>query len=100
MVIPRKINFGQMGCNSDSCEQRFHQLFEREYERMGFNISLMDSRFEKNSRKAIAIDANFFTKSGKRLLILGSLGRGVTDASNVALKFSGLESLTLSLIIV
>ena len=28
MVIPRKINFTQMGRYSDSCEQRFRQLFE------------------------------------------------------------------------
>ena len=29
MVLPRKINFTQMGRYSDSSEQRFRQLFER-----------------------------------------------------------------------
>ena len=34
MVLPRKINFTQMGRYSDSSEQRFRQLFEREFDRM------------------------------------------------------------------
>lgn len=36
MVIPRKINFTQMGRYVDSCEQRFRQLFERDFDWMGF----------------------------------------------------------------
>ncbi len=32
MVLPRKINFTQMGRYSESSEQRFRQLFGREFD--------------------------------------------------------------------
>ena len=41
MVLPRKINFTQMGRYSDSSEQRFQQLFECEFDWMQFNLFLM-----------------------------------------------------------
>lgn len=41
MAIPRKINFIQMGRYSDSCEQRFLQLYERGFDWIEFNTSLM-----------------------------------------------------------
>lgn len=41
MVLPRKINFTQMGCYSDSTEQRFRQLFEHKFDWMQFNLFLM-----------------------------------------------------------
>ncbi len=41
MVLPRKINFKQMGRYSDSCEQRFRQLYERDFDWMGFNSQFM-----------------------------------------------------------
>lgn len=31
MVIPRKINFTQMGCYGESCEQRSRTLFNKEF---------------------------------------------------------------------
>ena len=54
MVLPRKINFTQMGRYSDSSEQRFRQLFEREFDRMQFNLFLMRQCFGESTRKAIA----------------------------------------------
>ena len=45
MVLPRKINFTQMGRYSDSSEQRFRQLFEREFDWMLFNLFLMRQRY-------------------------------------------------------
>ncbi len=45
MVLPRKINFTQMGRYSDSSEQRFRQLFEREFDWMRFNLFLMRQRY-------------------------------------------------------
>ncbi|EHL80742.1 hypothetical protein HMPREF1033_03086, partial [Tannerella sp. 6_1_58FAA_CT1] len=52
MVLPRKINFTQMGRYSDSSEQRFRQLFEREFDWMQFNLFLMRQRFGESTRKA------------------------------------------------
>ena len=66
MVLPRKINFTQMGRYSDSSEQRFRQLFERKFDWMQFNLFLMRQRFGESSRKAIAIDASYISKSGKK----------------------------------
>ena len=67
MVLPRKINFTQMGRYSDSSEQRFRQLFERKFDWMQFNLFLMRQRFGESSRKAIAIDASYISKSGKKV---------------------------------
>lgn len=75
MVIPRKINFTQMGRYSDSCEQRFRQLYEHDFDRMEFNTSLMWRNLGRGLRKAIAIDAGIFQRQGKRLRISGSSGR-------------------------
>ena len=66
MVLPRKINFTQMGRYSDSSEQRFRQLFERGFDWMQFNLFLMRQRFGESTRKAIAIDASYISKSGKK----------------------------------
>ena len=66
MVLPRKINFTQMGRYSDSSEQRFRQLFERGFDWMQFNLFLMRQRFGESARKAIAIDASYISKSGKK----------------------------------
>ena len=66
MVLPRKINFIQMGHYSNSSEQRFRQLFEREFDWMQFNLFLMRQRFGESARKAIAIDASYISKSGKK----------------------------------
>ena len=66
MVLPRKINFTQMGRYSDSSEQRFWQLFELGFDWMQFNLFLMRQRFGESARKAIAIDASYISKSGKK----------------------------------
>lgn len=71
MAIPRKINFTQMGRYSDSCEQRFRQLYERDFDWMEFNTSLMKMRFESSARKAIAIDASYISKAGKKTPYIG-----------------------------
>ena len=61
MVLPRKINFTQMSRYSDSSEQRFRQLFEREFDWIQFNLFLMRQRFGESVRKAI--DASYISKS-------------------------------------
>ncbi len=61
MVLSRKINFTQMSRYSDSSEQRFRQLFEREFDWIQFNLFLMRQRFGESVRKAI--DASYISKS-------------------------------------
>ena len=90
MVLPRKINFTQMGRYSDSSEQRFRQLYEREFDWMQFNISLMRQRFGESARKAIAIDASYISKSGKKTPYIGKFWSGCASAMKRGLEILGI----------
>ena len=90
MVLPRKINFTQMGRYSDSSEQRFRQLFEREFDWMQFNLLLMRQRFGESVRKAIAIDASYISKSGKKTPYIGKFWSGCASAMKRGLEILGI----------
>lgn len=90
MVIPRKINFKQMGRYSQSCGQRFRQSFKREFDWLGFNTSLMWRRFGHDSRKAIAIDANFTYKTGRKTPYIGKFWSGCTSSMKRGLPILGI----------
>lgn len=90
MVLPRKINFTQMGRYSDSSEQRFRQLFEREFDWMQFNLFLMRQRFGESTRKAIAIDASYISKSGKKTPYIGKFWSGCAPAMKRRLEILGI----------
>ena len=90
MALPRKINFTQMGRYSDSSEQRFRQLFEREFDWMQFNLFLMRQRFGENARKAIAIDASYISKSGKKTPYIGKFWSGCASAMKRGLEILGI----------
>ena len=90
MVLPRKINFTQMGRYSDSSEQRFRQLFEREFDRMQFNLFLMRQQFGESARKAIAFDASYISKSGKKTPYIGKFWSGCASAMKRGLEILGI----------
>ena len=90
MVLPRKINFKQMGRYSDSSEQRFRQLFEKEFDWFGFNSSLMKRILGDNGRKAIAIDASFISKAGKLTPYIGKFWSGCDGAMKRGLEILGI----------
>ena len=90
MVIPRKINFTQMGRYSDSCEQRFRQLYERNFDWLGFNTSLMTRGLGRGKRKAIAIDASYISKSGKKTPYIGKFWSGCASAMKRGLEILGI----------
>lgn len=90
MVLPRKINFTQMGRYSDSSEQRFPQLFEREFDWMQFNLLLMRQRFGESVRKAIAIDVSYISKSGKKTPYIGKFRSGCASAMKRGLEILGI----------
>lgn len=90
MVLPRKINFTQMGRYSDSSEQRFRQLFEREFDWMQFNLFLMRQRFGESVRKAIAIDASYISKLGKKTPYIGKFWSGYASAMKRGLEILGI----------
>lgn len=91
MVLPRKINFTQMGRYSDSSEQRFRQLFEREFDWMQFNLFLMRQRFDESVRKALAIDASYISKSGKKTPYIGKFWSGCASAMKQGLEILGID---------
>lgn len=90
MVIPRKINFSQMGRYSDSCEQRFRQLYERDFDWMEFNTSLMWRNLGRGLRKAIAIDASYISKAGKKTPYIGKFWSGCASAVKRGLEILGI----------
>ena len=90
MVLPRKINFTQMGRYSDSSEQRFRQLFEREFDWTQFNLFLMRQRFGESVRKAIAIDASYISKSGKKTPYIGKFWSGCASQVKRGLEILGI----------
>ena len=59
MVLPRKINFTQMGRYSDSSEQRFRQLFEREFDWMQFKVGKEDSLYRQ-----VLVGMRFYNETG------------------------------------
>ena len=79
-----------MGRYSDSSEQRFRQLFEREFDWMQFNLFLMRQRFGENARKAIAIDASYISKSGKKTPYIGKFWSGCASAMKRGLEILGI----------
>lgn len=90
MIIPRKINFTQMGRYSDSCEQRFRQLFERDFDWMEFNTAMMRMRFSEGGRKAIAIDASYISKAGKKTPYIGKFWSGCASQAKRGLEILGI----------
>ena len=90
MVIPRKINFTQMGRYSNSCEQRFRQLYEHDFDWMEFNTSLMWRNLGRGLRKAIAIDASYISKAGKKTPYIGKFWSGCASAAKRGLEILGI----------
>ena len=88
MVLLRKINFTQMGHYSDSLEQRFRQLFEREFDWVQFNLFLVRQRFGESVRKAT--DASYISKSGKKTLYIGKFWSGCASAMKRGLEILGI----------
>lgn len=79
-----------MGRYSQSCEQRFRQNFERGFEWLGFNTSLMWRRFGHVGRKAIAIDASYISKTGKKTPYIGKFCSGCASAMEHGLELLGI----------
>lgn len=90
MVLPRKINFTQMERYSESCGQRFRQLYERDFDWMEFNTQLMRRRLGSGLRKAVAIDASYISKAGKKTPYIGKFWSGSAGAMKRGLEILGI----------
>ena len=65
VLLPRKANFSQMGIYGNYCEKTFRKNFSKPFSWIDFNIELGKHLFQSSTRKAIAIDPSYISKSGK-----------------------------------
>lgn len=79
-----------MGRYSDSCEQRFRQLYEHDFDWMEFNTSLMWRCLGRGLRKAIVIDASYISKAGKKTPYIGKFWSGCASSVKRGLKILGI----------
>lgn len=75
IVIPKRINFLQLGRYSSSSEQRFRQNYSKPFDWIEFNSELSKNVLT-GKRKAIAIDPSFIPKSGKKTPYIGRFWSG------------------------
>ena len=91
MVIPRKINFTQMGRYGSHVEQTYRNAFglkkSKSIDWLKLNVSLAKRFFGKQGRWAIAIDPSYITaKLARRLHISVVFGRDVHSLLNMVSK--------------
>lgn len=90
MVIPRKINFTQLGRYGKHCEQCFRQNFTKEFDWLSYNLLMSERIFGKKDRKAIAIDPSYISKSGKRTPWIGYFWSGCAGQVKRGLEIMGI----------
>lgn len=99
MVIPRKINFTQMGRYGSHVEQTYRNAFGLKKSKcidwLKLNVSLAKRFFGKQGRWAIAIDPSYITKLARRLHISVVFGQDVHSLLNMVSKSWVLDSLIL-----
>ena len=83
MVIPRKINFTQMGRYGLHVEQTYRNAFGLKKSKcidwLKLNVSLAKRFFGKQGRWAIAIDPSYISKAGKKTPHIEIMGIGLID---------------------
>ncbi|WP_321436018.1 transposase [uncultured Bacteroides sp.] len=89
MVIPQRINYLQLGRYSHSCEQRFRMNSAKEFDWLSFNLSL-SRRILTGTRKAIAVDPSYISKSGKQTPWIGYFWSGCAGAARRGLEILGI----------
>ncbi len=94
VVIPRKINFTQMGRYGSHCEQTYRMNFNRGRAKcinwMEFNLALSRRYLDMNSLLAIAIDPSYISKSGKKTPHIGTFWSGCASSMKHGLEIMGL----------
>jgi len=90
MVIPRKINFTQLGRYGTHGEQCSRQNFTKEFDWLSYNLLMSERAFDKQDRKAIAIDPSYISKSGKRTPWIGYFWSGCGGQVKRGLEIMGI----------
>ena len=98
MVIPRKVNFTQMGRYGKRGEQCYRQTAERSVDWLEMNMWLSAYAFKKGKgRNAIAIDPSYIKKSGKCTPYIGSFWSGCAGAVKRGLEILGISVIDVDL---
>lgn len=77
--VKGRINFMQMSRYGDSCESRFRQNFQKDFDWVGYNAEF--SKHTDGHRIAIALDPSYIDKSGKCTPGVGLYWSGCANAS-------------------
>ena len=91
LSIPKRINFMQMSRFGNSCESRFRQNFQKEFDWVGYNAEF--TAHMAGHRIALAIDPSYIDKSGKHTPGVGYFWSGSASAAK-----HGLEILDIAVI--
>lgn len=94
LSIKGKINFLQLSRFSGKCEQSFRYLFEKGFDFLSFNKTLLQ-RYVKG-KTAIAFDPSYISKSGKKTPGVGYFWSGCSGKAKWGLEFCGLALLDLT----
>lgn len=90
VLLPRKANFSQMGIYGNYCEKTFRKNFSKPFPWIDFNIELGKHLFQSSTRKAIAIDPSYISKSGKHTQGIGQFWSGCAQAVKHGLEILGI----------
>ena len=94
MVIPRKINFTQMGRYGSHVEQTYRNAFGLKKAKcidwLKLNVSLAKRFFSKQGRWAIAIDPSYISKAGKKTPHIGRFWSGCAQSVKHGLEIMGI----------
>ena len=103
MVIPRKINFTQMGRYGSHVEQTYRNAFglkkSKSIDWLKLNVSLAKRFFGKQGRWAIAIDPSYISKAGKKTPHIGRFWSGCAQSVKHGLEIMGIGLIDISLIL-
>ena len=94
MVIPRKINFTQMGRYGSHVEQTYRNAFGLKKSKcidwLKLNVSLAKRFLGKQGRWAIAIDPSYISKAGKKTPHIGRFWSGCAQSVKHGLEIMGI----------
>lgn len=94
MVIPRKINFTQMGRYGSHVEQTYRNAFGLKKSKcidwLKLKVSLAKRFFGKQGRWAIAIDPSYISKAGKKTPHIGRFWSGYAQSVKHGLEIMGI----------
>lgn len=92
--IKGRINFLQLERFSGRCESGFRYLFERGFDFLSFNKSLI--KMNVKGKTALAFDPSYISKAGKKTPEVGYFWSGVAGRAKWGLEFCGLAVLDIS----